>query len=75
MSERELLDPVFFFEGKDIYLRCVNDEGQHIGDLRIARAEMAGHAHTLVNAANAGMKVFTERNVERGLRKLLEDGK
>ena len=58
-------EPMFLTDGIDIYLRCVNDEGQHMGDLRIARAELAVHASTLVNAANAGMQFYAATRSDR----------
>lgn len=68
------VEPVFLHEGTTIYLRCVNDNGVYMGDLKIAEALMETHAHTLVNAANAGIQYFTSQNVERGLRRLLDEG-
>lgn len=65
-------DVTFVRDGKLIYLRCVDDQGQHMGDLRIAEAVLEAHAHTLVNAANAGMQVFRRANVEAGLRQILD---
>ncbi len=64
-------EPVFLHEGREIYLRCVNDDGEHMGDLRIATADVEMHASTLVNAANAGMTYYRNHNVEAGLRRLL----
>jgi hypothetical protein len=65
-------DVTFVRDGKLIYLRCVDDQGQHMGDLRIAEAVLDAHAHTLVNAANAGMQLFRRANVEAGLRQILD---
>ncbi len=66
-------EPVFLHEGREIYLRCVNEDGDHVGDLRIATADAEMHASTLVNAANAGMTYYRSHNVEAGLRKLLDE--
>lgn len=70
MSDND--DVTFVREGKSIFLRCVDDNGEFMGDLRIAEAVLEAHAHTLTQAANAGMKVFREARVDAGLRKLIE---
>jgi glycine cleavage system aminomethyltransferase T len=66
-------DETFVREGRTIYLRCLDDDGNHMGDLRIAEAVMEAHAFTLTSAANAGMRVFREAQVDAGIRKILTE--
>lgn len=73
MNQQPHIDPddVFSAEGEEIYLRCVNDDGVHMGDLRIATAEAPLHADTLVNAANAGMRVLRDKMIDRTIGNIL----
>lgn len=63
----------FHYEGRQIFLRCTGDSGEHLGDLRIATAEMEGHADTLVNAANAGMRFMQSILTDRAITKILDE--
>lgn len=64
-------EPVFAQEGTNVLLRCFDKTGGFNGDLRIARAETEGFAHTLVSAANAGMRYMQTVVIDRAVDKIL----
>jgi hypothetical protein len=66
-------DPVFIHQDENIYLRCVDENDVHIGDLKIATAEAVIHANTLVNAANAGLRFMQNTMVDRAIEKMRAD--
>jgi len=64
-------DDTFTCEGNEIFLRCINEDGVHIGDLRVAQTNGPLHADTLVNAANAGMRYMRNQIVDAALTDIL----
>jgi len=64
-------DDTFTCEGNEIFLRCINEDGVHIGDLRVAQTNGPLHADTLVNAANAGMRYMRDQVVDAAITDIL----